>query len=171
MSVEPSERAILKQPVATHPSLVRKAVSFLSAEAQWLTRGRPLRNTHDINHLYYQVCRPCEYYVTDGCTVCGCRIVPNERSGFNKLAMGTTNCPLPEPKWVSEITPPDGMAKEAYETVLKNSKAVLLEITPPADPAWESYAELAKKKEAADAGIANPFFRTATGQIVQEDEI
>ena len=171
MSVESPEPAASEQPVTTHPSLVRKAVSFLSAEAQWLTRGRPLRNIHDINHLYYKVCRPCEFFVNDGCTVCGCRIVPNERSGFNKLAMGTTNCPLPEPKWVSEITPPEGMAKEAYETTLKNSKAVLVEITPSAEPVWDSYAEPAKKKEAADAGPVSPFFRTSTGQIVQEDGV
>jgi hypothetical protein len=169
MSVEISEPVAPEQPVATPPSLVRKAVSFLSAEAQWLTRGRPLRSVHDINHLYYRVCRPCEFFVNDGCTVCGCRIVPNERGGFNKLAMATTNCPLPEPKWVSEITPPDGMAKDAYEAALKNSRAVLMEITPSVEPALDSHAELVKKKEGADAVPANPFFRTTTGQIVQED--
>ena len=156
--------------VATPPSLVRKAASFLSAEAQWLTRGRPFRNVHDINHLYYRVCRPCEHFMNDGCTVCGCRIVPNERSGFNKLAMGTTNCPLPEPKWVSDITPPDGIASDLLETALKNSKAVLVEITPPAvEPVQDSNTGLVKKKEAAGADTVNPFVRTTTGQIVQGD--
>jgi len=169
MSFEPPAPVETRQPVTTHPSFVRKAASFLSSETQWLTRGRPLRNVHDINHLYYQVCRPCEYFENDGCTVCGCRIVPNERGGFNKLAMATTNCPLPTPKWVSEITPPDGIASNVYETALKNSKATLVEFTPPVMESGQVPYDFNKKKEGAAVGTVNPFVRISTGQIVQED--
>ena len=88
-------------------SFLAKAGSFISEEAKWLYHGRPYREVEEINHIYETICNPCEFFENDGCKICGCRIVPNERSPLNKLSMATTNCPLPEqPKWTSTITTP-----------------------------------------------------------------
>ena len=176
MSIEPLSQPESKIPVETNPSLTKKAVSFLTAEVVWLSHGRPFRNVHDINHIYYRICRECEHFENNGCCVCGCRIVPHERSPLNKLSMATTNCPLPDPKWVSDITPPESMTPEHYQAVRENSKAVLQEVNAP-DPSQQVPFPLptipqslldGKKKEGA-AVTAETFVRTTTGQIVQGD--
>jgi hypothetical protein len=93
-------------------TLLEKGIAFVSEEAKWLLHGRPYRTINEINHIYYNICQSCEHFDNDGCKICGCRIVPNERSPLNKLSMATTNCALPESKWVSSITPPTTLDKE-----------------------------------------------------------
>jgi hypothetical protein len=93
-------------------SLLEKGISFISEEAKWLYHRRPYRAIQEINSIYYNICKPCEFFENDGCHLCGCRIVPNERSALNKLSMATTNCPAPNPKWISTITPPTGLEQE-----------------------------------------------------------
>lgn len=180
MSLESENQSVVEtaEPVSPTPantSLLQKAASFVSAEVLWFSYGRPFRSAHDFNHIYYKVCRPCEHFANDACRVCGCRIVPNEQSWFNKISMATTNCPLPEPKWVSSITPPESLTLEVYEAALKNSKAVLVEVTAPEpvplpSPTIPQGMDFDKKKDGAGAGVVNPFVRTGTGQIVQGDE-
>lgn len=168
--MEPDEPV---DPAPDNPSLLRQAFSFVSAEVLWFSHGRPYRSAHDFNHIYYKVCRPCEHFANDACRVCGCRIVPNEQSWFNKISMATTNCPLAEPKWVSGITPPESLAQDVYDAALKNSKAVLVEVTEPEPvpiPTIPQGMESVKKKDGAAAGAVNPFVRTSSGQIVQGDE-
>ena len=151
---------------------VKKGVTFLSTEGLWLLHGMPFREVMDVNHLYYAICSKCGYFENDGCKICGCRLVPNERSPLNKLSMATTNCPLPEPKWISEITPPDDISPEVAQTALNHSKARLVETYEPdgmttADQPLMTVAEIKKKQAAAAA--ANPFRRTPSGQFVQGD--
>lgn len=153
---------------------IRTVGTFLSTEWIWLNHGMPFREVMDINHLYYRVCAPCEYFENDGCKICRCRLVPNERSPLNKLSMATTNCPLPQPKWISAVTPPDDITPEAAAAALNNSKANLVETVEPEtssrsfrEPTRMTVDEI-KKKRAAAAG-ANPFDRTVTGQYVQGD--
>ena len=149
---------------------VKKGAAFITTEALWILHGMPFREVMDVNHLYYQVCSRCDYFENDGCKICGCRLVPNERSPLNKLSMATTNCPLPEPKWVSDITPPDDISPEVAATAIKNSKARLVETIESEEPVEPSQplmtaAEIKKKQAVADG--VNPFRRTRSGQYVQ----
>jgi hypothetical protein len=89
--------------------LLQKGIAFISEEAKWLYHKRPFRSIGEINAIYYNICKPCEFFENDGCRLCGCRLVPDERSPLNKLSMATTNCPAPDPKWISTITPPTGL--------------------------------------------------------------
>jgi hypothetical protein len=104
-------------------TLLEKGIAFISEEAKWLAHRRPYRTISEVNYIYYNICKPCEYFENDGCRVCGCRIVANERTPLNKLSMATTNCPLPEPKWVSTITPPTEMTAEQVEQLTAAIKA------------------------------------------------
>jgi hypothetical protein len=108
----------------SEPSLLKKGVAFISEEAKWLYHNRPFRSVNEINHIYYNICKPCEFFENDGCRICGCRIVPNERSPLNKLSMATTNCPNPDPKWISSITPPAGLDQEQAEKLLREAASV-----------------------------------------------
>lgn len=151
---------------------LRMGASWISAEWVWIKHGRPFREMNDVNHLYYQVCSKCKMFLNDGCLVCRCRLVPNELSALNKLAMATTNCPLPIPKWISTVTPPDDITPEIAAAALRHSKANFVEVTEPeilsGDQPLMTVAEI-KKKQAAAAG-ANPFTRTATGQYVEGEK-
>lgn len=157
-------------------SAAKTGVRFLSSEWIWIHHGMPFRSVMDINHLYYRVCSPCEFFENDGCRICRCRLVPNERSPLNKLSMATTNCPIPEnPKWVSHLTPPEDLTPEATAVALANSKAKLLETVEPEtstasfqEPTRMTFEEIKKKHETAVD--ANPFSRTRTGQYVQGDQ-
>jgi hypothetical protein len=93
-------------------TFLEKGIAFISEEAKWIYHKRPFRSVHEINTIYYDICSPCGFFENEGCRVCGCRVVPNERSPLNKISMATTNCPLPDPKWVSTITPPAGLEPE-----------------------------------------------------------
>jgi hypothetical protein len=161
------QQSILQEAAEMMLEGLRMGASWLSAEWIWIQHGRPFREMNDVNHLYYQVCKPCEFFLNDGCMICRCRLVPNELSALNKLSMATTNCPLPQPKWISSITPPDDIAPEIATAALRNSKANFVEETEsiPIDPALMTVADIKKKQGAAVA--ANPFTRTATGQYVE----
>lgn len=164
-----SEESVLKKAASLIMEGLQMGASWLSAEWIWINHGRPFREMNDVNHLYYQVCSKCEFFLNDGCMICRCRLVPNELSAMNKLSMATTNCPLPQPKWISSITPPDDITPEVADAALRNSKANFVEITEPeplgADQSLMTVAEIKKKQE--DAAGANPFTRTASGQYVE----
>ncbi|HBT75430.1 MAG TPA: hypothetical protein DEB39_00570 [Planctomycetaceae bacterium] len=163
------QKTILKEAADLIMEGLRMGASWLSAEWIWIQHGRPFREMNDVNHLYYQVCSKCEFFLNDGCMICRCRLVPNELSALNKLSMATTNCPLPQPKWISAITPPDDLAPEIAETALRNAKVHFVEVTeteqPSGDQPLMTVSEIKKKQAAAEG--ANPFIRTATGQYVE----
>ncbi len=123
--------------VDTIVETVKTGATFISTEWVWINHGMPFREVMDINHLYYRVCSPCDYFANDACLICRCRLVPNERSALNKLSMATTNCPLPEPRWISAITPPDDLAPEIAETALRNAKVNFVEVTETEQPSGD----------------------------------
>lgn len=104
----------------TKERAVSKMISqYLQERAKWTKAGKPLRTQEEMDKLF-TICNSCPQYKKysdhDGqCSVCGCNI-KKEGTFLNKIAWGTTRCPLPEPKWVEsteelakeiEITPED----------------------------------------------------------------
>ena len=167
------ENSILQKAASLVMEGLQMGANWLSAEWIWINHGKPFREMNDVNHLYYQVCSKCEFFLNDGCMICRCRLVPNELSFLNKLSMATTNCPLPKPKWISGLTPPDDISPELAAAAYKNSKANFVEVTEPETPdlidqTRITVAEIKKKR--ADAAVVNPFTRTASGQYVEGEK-
>ena len=69
----------------------------------WVKAGRPIRPAEIIRQLFNEQCRQCAYFqggsAQGSCAVCNCGLKVQGVEG-NLLAMATTRCPLPEPKWV-----------------------------------------------------------------------
>ena len=154
--------------IIQNKTLVQKAISFITTEGLWLFHGKPYRSIEDINNLYYNVCSKCEFFENEGCKICGCRLVPNERSPLNKLSMATTNCPLPtNPKWISEIAPPNNMDANTVQAILESVKFRETEYSNSAESQGHTMlseetraaVEEVKKKEAG--AVDNPFTRLA----------
>lgn len=87
------------------PPTREELASFLEARKEWSKHNKPFRPIQEINHIYNDICKTCEFFKKDRCTACGCRIKKNEISGFNKLAMATTSCP--KGKWGPNIPSQD----------------------------------------------------------------
>jgi hypothetical protein len=77
--------------------------------ARWRRAGYPLRPAELERTILKTHCRPCEDFrggnVDGYCKICTCS-VRRERASLNKIAVATTECALPEPKWTEyEGTP------------------------------------------------------------------
>lgn len=76
--------------------------AYLKERAKWKKFGKPLRKQEEMDELF-SICLKCPNFKkssdTKGeCAVCGCHI-KKEGTFLNKIAWGTTKCPLPDPKW------------------------------------------------------------------------
>lgn len=79
-----------------------KIARYLEERAKWKHFGKPIRSDEEIAELF-TICEGCPNFQRQNanageCGVCGCGL---KKIGhwLNKLAWGTTHCPLPEPKW------------------------------------------------------------------------
>jgi len=78
----------------------------MQERAKWKKFGKPTRSEEEIG-LLFDICAACPHFqkqseTTGDCGICGCHL---KKTGtfLNKLAWGTTRCPLPEnPKWVEK---------------------------------------------------------------------
>lgn len=78
-------------------SIGEKILSFGLAYFNWLKQGSPSRTPEQIEQIYDTLCKPCEFFKDDTCTICGCAI---KKVGLvNKIKMVTEHCPLSPPKW------------------------------------------------------------------------
>ena len=75
---------------------------YLKERVKWKKFDKPIRTQREIDELFI-ICNDCENYqkvdeVHGSCSICKCGI---KKTGafLNKLAWGTTRCPLEEPKW------------------------------------------------------------------------
>jgi hypothetical protein len=84
-------------------AVMGKISQYIEERAKWTKFGKPLRKEEQIAALF-EICDKCPMFQRHNkdqgtCAECGCHI---KRTGhfLNKLAWGTTRCPLPEPKWI-----------------------------------------------------------------------
>jgi len=76
---------------------------YLRERAKWKKFGKPLRSKEEMERLFI-ICNDCENYEkgsedAGSCKICDCNI--KKASLFlNKLAWGTTRCPLENARWV-----------------------------------------------------------------------
>jgi len=78
--------------------LVKQAGKYLSASAWWVASGMPKRTKEQIEHIFRNICEPCDRFErideTHGhCTSCSCRI-STDLARTNKIFFGTEECPL-----------------------------------------------------------------------------
>ncbi len=75
---------------------------YLKERSKWKKFGKPLRKQEEMDELF-SICLKCINFKKESdtvglCGVCGCGI-KKEGTWLNKIAWGTTRCPLPDPKW------------------------------------------------------------------------
>jgi hypothetical protein len=77
------------------PGLVRRAISYTEALARWTTAGRPERSDKEVERIFYQHCKPCNWFEPERqiCRGCGCHVAENGAAVLNKIKMATENCP------------------------------------------------------------------------------
>lgn len=82
--------------------MLERPKRFVNEHLRWAKAGFPLRPVQLVTQLFIEQCKPCENFEGGNalgvCKLCTCAV---RREGVvgNKLAMATTRCPLPEPKW------------------------------------------------------------------------
>lgn len=77
------------------PGIVKRAASYAEAVAQWIAFGRPVRSDKDVERIFHQHCKTCNWFDPDKqvCRGCGCRVADNGYAVLNKIKMATENCP------------------------------------------------------------------------------
>jgi len=77
------------------PSLVRRAASYAGAVARWTAAGRPERSDKEVERVFHQFCKTCDWFDPDKqiCRGCGCRVAEGGYAVQNKIKMATENCP------------------------------------------------------------------------------
>lgn len=78
---------------------------YKTEKEKWHQAGSPVRTPEKILELF-NICSQCPSHIelTSSIYQCGeCSCILRSRGRHaNKLAMATTKCPLPEPKWIEE---------------------------------------------------------------------
>jgi hypothetical protein len=104
-------REPFKRPERELPSWITRAKSLVSAEARWISAGRPIRSNARVAEIF-AICEACEFFIARGsggegvCRLCGCNL--KKLGGvLNKIRMATEACPANPPKWQAESAAPD----------------------------------------------------------------
>ncbi len=93
--VEPEPAASAGDPPPDPPGLVRRAASYAAAVARWTAAGRPERSDKEVERIFHQFCKTCDWFDPDKqiCRGCGCRVAEGGYAVQNKIKMATENCP------------------------------------------------------------------------------
>jgi hypothetical protein len=73
-------------------------VQFIKSITLWIINKCRTRSIEEINDIYDNICKKCEHFDDDICTVCWCNIRRNTKK-FNKLAFKNLTCPDNPPRW------------------------------------------------------------------------
>lgn len=82
--------ALGNTPVA-YPPLAQQAANLGRALWDWAVSGFSM-TSQDEQARRLEICRGCEQWDGGRCRICGCGLAA-------KIALKTSHCPLPEPKW------------------------------------------------------------------------
>ena len=87
--------AAAAEPPPEPPGLVRRAASYAGAVARWTAAGRPERSDKEVERIFHQFCKTCDWFDPDKqiCRGCGCRVAEGGYAVQNKIKMATENCP------------------------------------------------------------------------------
>ncbi len=82
-------------PPAETPGFVRRTLSYAEALIAWAAAGRPERSDKEVERIFYQHCKPCNWFDPEKqiCRGCGCRVAENGVAVLNKIKMATEHCP------------------------------------------------------------------------------
>lgn len=74
------------------PSLVTKAVNFVSASVAHVAAGAPRASDEEVARRF-AICQACELYDGKACSKCGCPVVREQRY-VSKLSWADQSCPV-----------------------------------------------------------------------------
>jgi hypothetical protein len=74
------------------PTLLRKAINFVSAASKHVAAGAPMATEAEVERRY-AICRGCEFFDGSACKKCGCPIV-REKKFLSKLSWADQSCPV-----------------------------------------------------------------------------
>ena len=77
---------------------VEQGVKYVTALTKWAAGGKPTRSEEAVNHIFNNICTPCDRFervdaTHAHCTSCSCRI-STDLARTNKIFIGTEDCPL-----------------------------------------------------------------------------
>ena len=78
-------------------SLGKKIKNYTKATKRWIKKGSTKRTDEEVNHIYDDICKPCQHFVKKSCKLCGCKVSKSKSGLTNKIRMATENCPIK--KW------------------------------------------------------------------------
>lgn len=80
-------------------TILNKVAHCGVALLHWSFGGFQTRSKEEVQRIYTEHCRPCEYFdaVADACKICGCNVRAEGMAIRNKIAMATEKCP--KGKW------------------------------------------------------------------------
>jgi len=104
---------------------------YFLERAKWIKFGKPYRNIEE-KHRIFNICYLCDNFIKnsedDGsCSICGCGIKKNSNF-LNKIAWGTTRCPLSEPKWTEDKEEYKNLSEINIEDLQNAEKEHFIEI-------------------------------------------
>lgn len=76
-------------------SFLEKLKNYVGALVMWYRLGKLKRGKKEIERIY-SICSSCEYFSSDSCKLCGCKVSQKLNPLINKIAMGTQHCPKGE---------------------------------------------------------------------------
>lgn len=91
---DPSQLRTIQAPATKMPSLRKRAVTYATSTAAWLSAGSPLRSAEEVDRIYVEHCAPCPQFKAGFCQKCGCACNTGESGLTNKIRRATEHCPL-----------------------------------------------------------------------------
>jgi len=77
------------------PNLARRTLSYAEALIVWTAAGCPKRPDKEVERIFHQHCKLCNWFDTQRqiCRGCGCPVADSGYAVRNKIKMATENCP------------------------------------------------------------------------------
>jgi hypothetical protein len=91
------EELRIAQEAADELGIADLADHYIRALVRWWKAGRPKRSKEEVERIFNEHCKPCEFNINNKCGKCGCNVSTSGIAITNKVKMGTEGCPVE--KW------------------------------------------------------------------------
>jgi len=78
---------------ACRATTLQQVKNYATSLARWVSSGMPQRSDAEVARIY-EICRACEHFADNQCSLCGCRVSTDGAGWRNKIRMATEKCPI-----------------------------------------------------------------------------